>query len=358
MMPAGAGRSAWCASARSPTAAPDSGWLEQMFGPVAEYQRRSAKERTHEAQVLAVARGATPFARVPIGYQRQDDGTLAPDPDTVPVAVKAFEMRAAGDSMKDIRDMLRVSGIDRSIRGVQTMLTNRLYIGELHYGEMVNLNACEPIIDRDTFRRVGSMIIPRGPKPKSPRLLARLRILRCGNCGAALSSMVIPRGGAAGHRNDYPVYRCASSNECSRHVMISARIAENAVADAVKAALAGSTATVSLDTKDAAQALAWAQAALDAAISNFTAAGVDAEPAVVAKLKRLRDDRDEAQQRVDRIAPTSSITINGATDWDRLSQDGQRAVIAAVVESATVASGTRYRDGRGAGRIVIKLRPD
>jgi hypothetical protein len=43
-------------------------WLSgTIMGAVSEYYRRSIKERSAEAQARAVARGAMPWARVPIG---------------------------------------------------------------------------------------------------------------------------------------------------------------------------------------------------------------------------------------------------------------------------------------------------
>ena len=92
-------------------------WLSgTMMGAVSEYFRRSAKERSAEGQARAVARGATPWARVNVGYRRRDDGTLEPDPETVPLARRVFEMRAEGKSIMQIRNMLREHGIDRSHR--------------------------------------------------------------------------------------------------------------------------------------------------------------------------------------------------------------------------------------------------
>jgi len=64
------------------------------MGAVSEYYRRSIKERSAEGQARAVARGATPWSRVLFGYLRRDNGTLEPDPQTVPVAQRVFEMRA------------------------------------------------------------------------------------------------------------------------------------------------------------------------------------------------------------------------------------------------------------------------
>ncbi|HEY8764941.1 MAG TPA: recombinase family protein, partial [Solirubrobacteraceae bacterium] len=121
-------------------------WLSgTMMGAVSEYYRRSIKERSAEGQARAVARGATPWSRVPLGYVRRENGTLEPDPETIPIVQLVFDMRAAGESMTGIRKMLKSHGIGRSPRGVQVMLSNRIYLGEIHFGNLVNLHAHKPI---------------------------------------------------------------------------------------------------------------------------------------------------------------------------------------------------------------------
>ncbi len=323
-------------------------WLSgTMLGAVSEYFRRSIKERSAEGQKAAVARGATPWARVPIGYRRREDGTLRPDPTQVPIARRVFEMRAAGKSISQIRAMLKADGIERSHRGVQVMLANRVYLGEVRFGEMVNLHAHKPIVDRDLFNRVQRMVIPRGPRPDSDRLLARLGVLRCGSCGARLGSMKLPK------QNDYPIYRCPSTSDCARHVTISAVIAEEVVGSAVRAALADveGRASMAAEARQVASDLAGSQDALDAALRSFTTAGLTDEPAAVERLGELRQARDDAQARADRLGSAhSSLAINAGEDWNKLTRDEQRALIHATVRSAIVAP-----IGRGAGRISVEL---
>lgn len=340
------------------TAASAGQWLSgTMMGAVSEYFRRSAKERSAEGQARAVARGATPWARVPVGYRRRDDGTLAPDPKTVPIARRVFEMRADGKSIMQIRKMLREHGIERSPRGVQVILGSRVYLGEIRFGKLHNVKAHEPIIDRQLWRRVQRMTIPRGPKPKSERLLARLGVLRCGSCGARLSSMKLPK------QDDYPIYRCPSTSDCPRHVTISAEIAERVVSDAVRQALADAEgkASVADSVRRAERELEHAQADLDAALRSFTAAGLTDEPAAVARLGELRQARDDAQAELYRMGPAAALTVTVDADWDRLSVDERRALIRATVESAIVAPGERGgsrrdRDRRAAERVSVRLR--
>ena len=322
-------------------------WLSgTMMGAVSEYFRRSAKERSAEGQARAVARGATPWARVPLGYVRTENGTLEPDAKTVPIARRAFEMRAQGESITEIRKMLKSHGVERSHRGVQVLLASRVYLGEVHFGELVNLHAHEPIIDRDLWNRVQRMVIPRGPKPTSDRLLARLGVLRCGSCGARLSAMTMPR------QNNYVIYRCASTSDCDHHCTISATIAEDVVSAAVRLALADEEGRASMaeSAQEITSALDRAQYDLDSALRSFAATGVESEPVAVERLAELREIRDAAQARVDQIGPASARTVNADTDWDELSLEARRELIRATVERAIVAP-----SGRGAERITVEL---
>jgi site-specific DNA recombinase len=317
-------------------------WLSgTLLGAVNEYQRRTTTERTAGAQARAVARGATPWARVPLGYDRSN-GTLSPNPAEVPIVRRAFKMRADGESITQIRKMLKSHGVERSHRGVQVMLANRIYLGEVHFGKLVNLTAHKPIIDHELWGRVQRMVIPRGPQPASERLLARLGILRCGSCGARLGTMKLPKQG------DYPIYRCPSTSDCEHHMTISAVIAEQVVVEYVRGALADVEGRAAAEdgARKAEQELAAAQGALDAAVRAFDVLG-DVESARE-RLQELRSAVDEAQGRVDQLGSAgASLSISGDRDWDLLTVGEQRALIRATIETATV------NPGRGAERISI-----
>jgi site-specific DNA recombinase len=319
-------------------------WLSgTLLGAVNEYQRRTTTERTAGAQARAVARGATPWARVPLGYDRSN-GTLSPNPKEVPIVQRAFKMRADGESISQIRNMLRSHDIERSHRGVQVMLASRIYLGELHFGKLVNLQACEPIIERELFECVQRMVIPRGRKPKSMRLLARLGVLRCGSCGARLSSMKLPK------QNDYPIYRCPSTSDCDHHVTISADIAESVIVERVRAALADIEGRASAEgnVREAERALQDAEQALSGAVAMLS--GLEDVEGTRERLLSLRQARDDALATVNQLGGTqSALTVNADKDWDRLTLDERRALIRATVERASV------RPGRGPDRITLKL---
>jgi len=322
-------------------------WLSgTMLGAVAEYARRTAAERSGEAQARAVARGVLPYPNVPPGYVRGDDGVLQVDPATAPAVAAAFEMRAAGAPIWEVRAHLTAHGVDRSPHGVQSLLASRVVLGEIHFGELVNLTAHEPIVPVATWQLVQRVKTRRGPRPKSQRLLARLGVLRCGSCG---SRMVV--GTQTQNGRSYGFYRCASVREdCTQRLTIGAEIVEELVVGTVRDVLtdAEGRASAEASASHAAEALERAQADLDAAFRAF--AGFEDEDGARDRLTALRTARDAAQEHVDRLGgPRAAVTVNAARDWPRLTLDERRALIRATVDRVVV------EPGRGVERAVVHL---
>ena len=317
-------------------------WLSStMIGAVAEYQRRSTGERTREGKRRAVAMGVPPFPNIPPGLRRKADGTIEPDPKEKKIVAKAFQLRADGSTVMDVRDYLGRHGIERSFHGVTSLLANPIYLGELHFGELVNENSHTAIVDKKLWQRVQRTRSTRGRPPKSDRLLARLGVLRCGTCG---SRMVV---GTANH-GGYHLYRCPPIGDCPQRVTISADLIETAVVDEVQRLLEGISerASVKKDVQTADRELERAERELNAAFRAFD--GFDDVPAARERLLQLRDAHNEARDRADelRAAVAPAIKIS-ARDWSKLSLSEQRALIVAVIDEVTVIP------GRGPDRIAI-----
>lgn len=321
-----------------------------VFGAVAQFYREQSAEKSKAGQAAAVERGAMPWSRVPLGYVRRDDGTMEPNPVEVPLVTRCFEMRLEGASYMTIRAMLREHGVSRSPRGVEQLLQGRVYLGEIRFGALENLHAHEPIIDRDLFNRVQRMKVPRGRQPKSDRLLARLRIVRCGSCGSPLGTMKMQRQG------DYPIYRCGSHNDCSGHVTIAAELTEQWVWDQVKARLADAEGRASADENAARRARERdeAQERLDRAVRSFGAAGLLDEPASIDTLTELRADRDRCQGVLDQLPADAGVDLSVRVD-DDLPLTVRRDLIRAVVKAVTVAPTGPGRKTRGVGRLSIEF---
>jgi site-specific DNA recombinase len=320
-------------------------WLSSsMLGMVAEYHRRVTGERTAEAKRRAVERGVPPFPNIPPGYRRSEDGRLEPHPKEAKTVAKAFELRANGATVMEVRNYLSKHGIDRSFHGTQALLTSRVVLGELRFGDIINEDSHRAIVDVHVWQAVQRMRSPRGRRAKSERLLARLGVLRCGTCG---SKMVV---GTANH-GGYHLYRCPPIGDCPRRVTVSAELAEEVVVAEVRRLLEGirGTATLADGVAEAERDLSLTESELDAAIRAFT--GLEDVEAARERLVALRDARDRARERVDelRAAATPAITVT-AGDWDLLTRDEQRVLIRAVLERADVFP------GRGRDRIIVEAR--
>jgi DNA invertase Pin-like site-specific DNA recombinase len=240
-------------------------WLSAtMLGAVSEYYRRSIRERSAEAQRRAIARGVPPWARVTPGYCKLADGRYEPDPVTAPIVAEAFRMRAEGATVAEVRMFLRDHGIGLTYTGVVALLRSTVVLDEIHFGSYEpNLAAHEAIVDRHVWAEVHRIKVPRGRRPKSERLLARLGVLRCGMCGRPMN---LSTGNARNGR--YRLYRCSSKpGDQPRHtVTISADVVEGVVIDAVKIATADveGRASAGRNAQDAEVALEAAQRQLDA----------------------------------------------------------------------------------------------
>lgn len=325
-------------------------WMAStQLGAAAEYLRRTTAERTMDAKRRAIEQGVPTFSKIPPGYRRVlDDGKTIGvefDPVTADVVREAWAMRADGGTIRECREYLREHGVERSFHGVQAMFESRFYLGELHFGELQNLHSHEPLIDRVTWQRVQRVRVPRGPRPSSDRLLARLDVLRCGTCG---SRMVV----GTSHDNQYPVYRCPPVGDCPRRVTVSASLVEAAVVEAVGELLEGvaGKASPKQDVAAAQQVLDARQADLDKGIRNL--AGLEDEPAAREQLTELREERDAARERVVELEAASGpvFTITAGGNWDDLSREAQRALIRAVIDRVEIAP------GRGPERITVHPR--
>lgn len=313
-----------------------------MLGMLAEYQRRSTAERVGEAQRRAIERGVAPWRHTTPGYTRNEHGVFTPN-ESAPAVAEAVRMRGDGATVRECRQYLAKHGIERTMAAVSRLFHDRALLGELHFGDLQNLNAHPAIVGPEEFRRASAAASPRGRMGKSDRLLARLGILRCATCDARMTV-------GTSNYGKTPVYRCKNV-DCTRKVVISARITEAVVEAVARDALRDveGRASAEANVREAEQDLEDRQADLDAGIRTFS--GFEDEPATREKLAELRDARDAAQDRVSQLSGTRTvITISAAQDWDRLTLAERRDLIRATVDRATVAPG-----GRGAERVTVEL---
>ena len=336
-------------------------WLHgTMLGAMAEHTQRTARERSGASVRRRVLDGIVPYPTLPLGYVRDADGRAQVVDELREVVAEAFALRASGQPFAAVRRYLAERGHHLSYRSVQIMLKSPLYIGELRHGKegnphrVVNPNACEAIVDRAVWEAVQRMRTTGGRAPKSERLLARLGVLRCASCGSAMVA-----GGQTARWGDttrrYAFYKCGNVPECPAPVTISAEAVEAYLVERVRAAAADVVETTSLDAqaRAAAARIETTQAQLDRALRRMLLVDAEGEAAALDVVEALRVERDEAMTEAARLATaTAGAPLSAAADWERLSFDGQRSIVAAVVASATVARGR----GAVADRVAVELR--
>ena len=242
--------------------------------------------------------------------------------------------------------MLAENGIERALSGVAWMLRSRMYLGEIHFGELHNPQAHEAIVkDRGLFERVQRRTVSRGRQAKSERLLARLGVLRCGTCG---SRMVI--------NSDSGSYRCGdtSANRCRRRAAVKADRVEEMVLDAVRAysatADAHRRASRRRQIREADEAIERANADLDDTIRQLGELGLLGRPASQETLEKLTTALDDAHAVRARLGDGGESDVIGPDDIDKLREPAKRLaawrrLITDTVESVTVAP-AMTADGR------------
>jgi hypothetical protein len=280
---------------------------------------------------------AAQFADSP-GYVRGGDGVLVVERPKARGVVQAFRRRDRGASLVELQAWLAENGIERSISGVASMLRSRMYLGEIHFGDLHNTRAHEPMIkDRALFERVQRRTVSRGRQAKSERLLARLGVLRRGSCG---SRMVI---------NSYTgSCRCgdSSANRCQRRAAVKADRVEELVLDAVRAHSVTADVHGRLSRRqqirEADEAIDRANADLDETIRQLGELGLLGRPASRETLGKLTKALDDAHAVRARLGDVGESKVIGPDDIEKLREPKERLaawrrLITDTVESVTVA---------------------
>ena len=317
-----------------------------MMGAAFQDYAEVTGEKVQAAQQRVVARGVLPNSRISPATRAARTACWswsAPRPGSS----CGRQRRDRGASLRvEIQALLAENGIERSISGVASLLRSRMYLGEIHFGELHNLNAHEPIIkDRALFERVQRRTVSRGRQAKSERLLARLGVLRCATCG---SRMVI---------NSYSGnYRCGdtSANPCQRRAAVTADGVEEIVLHAVRAysatADAHGRASRKQQIREADEAIERANADLDHTIRQLGELGLLGRPASQEILEKLTKTLDDAHSARTGLGDRGESNVIGPEDIDRLREPAKRLaawrrLITDTVESITVAPAVTA-DGR------------
>lgn len=190
--------------------------VESIIEGYAEFYSAELSEKIRRGQKDNALKGKTNGGGVPLGYRLNAEQRLEINPDTAPVVAEIFERYASGETKKEIADDLNARGIKTKTgkRFVESsfnkMLSNRKYIGEFQYKDVVIPDCVPPIVSEELFETVQQRIAKnhRAPgrfKAKEEYLLTTK--LFCGKC----ESMMVGESGTSKTGAKHYYYKCASA---------------------------------------------------------------------------------------------------------------------------------------------------
>ena len=201
------------------TSTPAGRMLVQMLGVFAEFEREMIIDRVVNGMERATAKGRWTFGTCPFGYQIDPDTrTLVPHPDEMAVVVEIFRLYTrARLGTRAIAARLNEHG-QRSRRGkawshktIGDVLTNRAYLGEVQFRDVVTENAHPPLIEPAVFDLADRILLQRAEDPARRAAMASNYHLSgkitCPDCGRKYLGTT-----ATGKRRTYRYYTCFTRN--------------------------------------------------------------------------------------------------------------------------------------------------
>jgi DNA invertase Pin-like site-specific DNA recombinase len=208
--------------------------LHNEFG-FSKYYVDSLSENTKRGLREKVRRGESP-QRAPLGYLNDyRTKKIIIDRERAPLVRKVFEQYATGEVTLD---MLRSFFAEHKLRTkngkllgrsfVSNLLSNPMYYGHFQYSGEIYQGIHEPIISKALFDEAQAVLNSRwkwSPKLKvTPK--AFLGLLRCSECGGAITAECRVKKQKNGNVHHYTYYRCTKKNRiqvwCSQPYILEA----------------------------------------------------------------------------------------------------------------------------------------
>ena len=190
--------------------------VKSMLTGMAEYYSAELSEKVVRGMTENVLKGKYNGGTIPIGFKVDEEKFFQIDPLKAPFVVEAFQRYNDGATMKELMNWLNDSGVTTNrnqkftYNSVQKLLTNKRYIGENHFKDIVMPDSIPAIVDKDLFEEVQLKIkknsrAPARHKAEDDYLLTTK--LFCGMCGA----MMFGECGTGRNKIVHHYYKCATA---------------------------------------------------------------------------------------------------------------------------------------------------
>ncbi len=333
---------------------------------MAEYFRERATETWATSLTYAVGRGVHIAPGVAYGYGKTPDKRLIPN-HAAPFAHRAYELRAIdGWPFQRIADWLnenapaRADGRPWVAVSVERMLRRKVYLGQAHWGDIVNPDAHPPLVSRDLWEAAQRRIQIHSKARQSDDAALLHGIVRCAGCRFQMSRALNTSGG---RKRQY--YRCRVrrvSGTCEHPASVRADAAdgleafvEGIVCDELDR-LAGAFASTQ-DSTDLAEAVAEHEAALADLdeIRQDTTARRRLADRWLSFLEPYLQAEEALRARVDELRAVNEAPVAGLTSHAYLARSrGERAAVLRLLIDAVFVRAT----GGPRGRYAVPLDRD
>ena len=190
--------------------------VKSMLTGMAEYYSAELSEKVVRGMTENVLKGKYNGGTIPIGFKVDEEKFFQIDPLKAPFVVEAFQRYNEGATMKELMNWLNDSGVTTNrnqkftYNSIQKLLTNKRYIGENHFKDIVMPDSIPAIVDKDLFEEVQLKIkknsrAPARHKAEDDYLLTTK--LFCGMCGA----MMFGECGTGRNKVVHHYYKCATA---------------------------------------------------------------------------------------------------------------------------------------------------
>ena len=199
--------------------------LESLLEGMAEWYSEDLKEKVVRGLSINAEKCKWNGGTLPLGYIVDDEQHLQPNPETAPFVLETFQMYDQGRTVTEIRDYLNSKGVTNT-KGkpinygtIQRMLSNRRYIGEYSFREIVVPNGIPSLVSQDLFDRVQERLAKNSKAParaKADEAYLLTTKLFCGHCGTAMNG----ESGKSRNGTVHRYYKCHAVkkklNDCKK----------------------------------------------------------------------------------------------------------------------------------------------
>ena len=132
---------------------------------MAEWELDRIRATWESARERAIDRGVYLGRTPPFGYKRGRDRRLEVDPDTGPLVAEIFRRHVRGETIGDLARWLEDTKVLTALenpgwtwKAVNTILRNRVYLGEVCSGRYLSRDAHPPLVERGLWQRAQTRV--------------------------------------------------------------------------------------------------------------------------------------------------------------------------------------------------------